>query len=259
MCGAGDTTEGGFPWTEEEKQAVLDVRQALVTKKDIDPSSLKEIELIYITIVSKCRVEKAVENFMTLRKYLEMFEITDLFADQSELAPEWYCYDVAGKDKCGRQILWIAGSNGTPVENETIHMRASVLYMMACYADLYTLRNGVTMAMAFGDRKKVKYGNEKKLGVVYQSLPHRPQAIYITSNSTLSRLAINATIKVVSVVARTKAKILSRIQFMTDQQLEGMFDKEALPDRLGGNKTMPTGEWVKDRLENFPMMDLPAF
>ena len=61
------------PWTEEKKQAVLDVRQALVTKNNIDSSSLNEIELIYIALVSKCRIERAVENFMKLRKDMEMF------------------------------------------------------------------------------------------------------------------------------------------------------------------------------------------
>jgi len=246
-----------FPWTEEERQAVLDVRQALVSEKEIDPSSLNEIELIYITLVSKCRVKKAVENFIKLRKRMEEFDIPDLFTDQSELDSEWYCWDVAGKDKCGRQVNWVSGSSGTPVENEKIHVRAALLYVIACSGDLHTLRNGITLILEM-TREKVKYGNEKKLGAVYQTLPCRPQAICIRSDSIVKRLAINASIKVMAVFAGTKAKILSRIQFVTDKQIEKMLDKEALPERLGGDKRMSTSEYVKDRLENFPLMDLPA-
>lgn len=95
------------------------------------------------------------------------------------------------------------------------------------------------MVIKFNRRKEAqKYGNEKRLVAIYQALPQRPQAIYITSYSTLSRMAINATIKVTSFIARTKAKILSRILFVTDEELEELFDKEELPDRVGGNKRM---------------------
>jgi len=253
-----DNTRDDHPWTEEEKQAVIDVRKILVTDKGLNPSNVSEIELIYITLTCKCRVDEAVKKFMTYNEDLiQKFGVKDVWADQQELVDEYrYNFAMAGMDKEGRQISWITGSRVTEnnKEAECIHIRACLLYMMAVYADLHTLRNGIVMVIEY--KKKKKVGNEKRLQVAYQTMPSRPQAIYIVGTNTIMRVAVNAMIALAAVFA--KSKVIGRIQFASLEKVEEDVAENAVPEKFGVDKKIETSDWVKERLDNFPRMDLPA-
>ena len=41
--------------------------------------------------------------------------------------------------------------------------------------------------------------------------------------------------------------------------MEATFGKANLPEAHGGDKRAPTGQWVDERLANFPKMGLPAY
>jgi len=245
-------------WTEVEKQAVLDVRKILVTDKGLNSSNLSEMELIYITLVSKCRVDEAVKKFMNYHENLILkFGVKDVWADQHELLDEFrHNYDVAGTDRLGRQICWITGARTTEPtdEAECRHVRSCLLYNMAVHADLHTLRNGIVLVI--NTTKKKKVGNEKKLQVAYQTMPSRPAAIYIVGTTPIMRIAINALISFASIFS--KSKVISRIQFATLETVRNGVGENALPENFGSDKKIETCEWVKERLENFPRMDLPA-
>ena len=60
--------DGG--WTDEEKNACLAVRKALITEKGLSPKQVGEIELITITLNSKLRTDEAVTKFMTYHENL---------------------------------------------------------------------------------------------------------------------------------------------------------------------------------------------
>ena len=104
-------------WKEEEKAACLAVRDALIKEKGLMPAQVGEVELITITLNSKCRVDEAVTKFMTYHEQLvKEYGINDVW-DESGLDDQWHRLAVAGKDEGGRQIMWVHGG-GTPVEEE---------------------------------------------------------------------------------------------------------------------------------------------
>jgi len=254
-----DYTRDDHPYTEEEKQAVIDVRKILVTDKGLNPSNVSEIELIFITLTCKCRVDEAVKKFMIYHEDLiQKFEVTNVWADQKELIDEYrYNFAMAGTDKEGRQISWVTGNRLTEnnKEAESIHIRACLLYNMAVVADLHTLRNGICMVIVTNKKKK-KSGNEKRLQVAYQTIPSRPQAIYIVGTNTIMRVAINVLIALASVFSNSK--VIGRVQFASLEKVEEDIAENAIPDKFGGDKKIETHAWVKERLDNFPRMDLPA-
>ena len=106
------------PWTEAEKNAVLEVRKQLITEKGLSPKMVGEIELITITLNAKLRVDEAVQKFMTYHEsLLGEYGIPDVWADSAELEGQWHRLAVAGTDEGNRGIMWIHGG-GTAVEEE---------------------------------------------------------------------------------------------------------------------------------------------
>ena len=70
-------------WTDEERQACLAVRDALIKDKGLTPSQVGEIELVTITLIAKCRVDEAVQKFMTYHEcLLGEYGIDDVWSDQ---------------------------------------------------------------------------------------------------------------------------------------------------------------------------------
>ena len=101
-----------------------------------------------------------------------------------------------------------------------------------------------------------KVGNEKKLQVVWQNFPVRPQHIFILGTSFATRIAVNALIAFASLFA--KNKVISRIQFSDVDAVGRLVGRENLPALHGGATRPLTSEWVAQRLADFPRMGLPV-
>ena len=247
-------------WAPAEVDAVLAVRKRLVEEKALAPHELGEIELITVTLNSKCRVQEAVDKFVTYYEQLVgLYNIADVWADAKVdgMDTQWHRLAVAGRDEGDRQIMWIQGSpEGTPVAEETPCIRAGCHYFFAVHADRTTLRNGISLVINTAGRSS-KVGNEKKLQVAWQNYPTRPQHIYICGTTMVMRVVINALIAFASLFA--KNKVLARIKFAQIRDIERTCGKAALPETLGGDARAPTEEWVRERIAGFPRMDLPEY
>ena len=89
-------------------------------------------------------------------------------------------------------------------------VRAGILYWMSVHSDMVSLRGGCTFVIDSTNAPDRKVGNERKLQKTWQSLPLRPQNLYIVGASFVKRLFINALIKFASVFSNSK--VLARIQ-----------------------------------------------
>lgn len=247
-------------WTAAEIEAVLAVRRALIEENGIPPDQLHEVELIVFTLNSKLRVEDAVNAYLAYReKVIEQFSIHDVWADPSSdgMDAQWHRLAVAGRDEGDRQMMWIT-SGETPACEETPSIRASIWYFFAVHADMQTLRNGISIVVDTRG-KRSNNGNEKKLLVARRSLTSRPQHIYITGTTAMTRVAVNALIAFASLFS--KSKVLSRVQFATLEDIEQTCGprKRWAPEDLGGEERSSIEEWVQTRLESFPRMNLCAY
>jgi len=248
------------PWTRDEVDAVLAVRKALVSKQGLRPEALGEVELITITCNAKFRVDDAVKKYMTYRQQLlDEYKIADVWAapDVDGMDAQWRRLAVAGRDEGDRQIMWVQGGGaGTPVAEETPCIRACCQYFFAVHADTRTLRNGITLVINTGG-KSSKVGNEKKLQVAWQNFPTRPQHVYILGTTTLMRVVINGLIAFASLFA--KNKLVARVRFTDMAHIASTCGAHALPEAHGGDKRLPTKEWVRERLAAFPLMHLSEY
>ena len=283
------------PWSSTEVDAVLAVRKALIETKDLAPVQIGEVELITVTLNSKLRVDEAVTKFMTYRNdLLGEYGIDDVWAEPSVdgMDQQWHRLAVAGRDEADRQIMWVQGTpQGTPIAEERPCIRACcqycaycsslrcqcsarpalprlpmqssltrssslVLAVFAVHADRNTLRNGISLVINTAGRTS-KVGNERKLQVAWQNFPTRPQHIYICGTNMVMRVVINALIAFASLFA--KNKVIARVKFANISDIEKTCGREALPEALGGQTRAPTGEWVRQRLADFPLMHLPEY
>jgi hypothetical protein len=169
--------------------------------------------------------------------------------------------DRSGTDLQNRSIMWImTRPNGTPLDTEKNHARAGIVYFTALHCDLVSLRNGITFVLDTNNNDMAtKRGNESKLQNFYQSIPLRPQRIYITGAGWWKRLLINAAITVASVFS--SSKVLKRIRFAELDEVKTEIADANLPVEYGGNgggirSKEEQIEWVRRRLRSFP--PLPA-
>jgi len=244
-------------WTEEERQACLDVREALIKEKNLPASAVGEVELIVITLNAKLRVDEAVTKFMTYHEsLLGEYGISDVWAAHETLDDQWHRLAVAGQDEGGRSVMWVHGG-GTAVDEETRCIQSCCVYFFAVHADVFTLRNGISLVIDTSNAPKKKVGNERKLQVAWQNYPTRAQGIYILGTNAFTRIAINALIAFASLFA--KNKIIARIRFSDIAELGKKWGTSSLPEIHGGEKRPATGEWVRARLDAFPRMGLPAY
>lgn len=244
-------------WTEEERKVCLEVREKLIKEHGLTPKQVGEVELIAITMCSKLRVDEAVQKFLTYHnQLLGEYGITDVWADPAALDDQWHRLAVAGRDEGSRGIMWVHGG-GTAVEEEGKCIRSCCQYYFAVHADKHTLRNGISLVINTANAPKKKVGNEKKLQVAWQNFPTRAQGIYILGTTTFTRIAVNALIAFASLFA--KNKVIARIRFSDLKELEKKLGVTNMPEAHGGEKRIPTGQWVKERLAAFPMMGLPDY
>jgi hypothetical protein len=153
--------------------------------------------------------------------------------------------------------MWIR-ARPVQVAEEKDSIMAGLIYFTAIHADYKSLREGITFVLDTTENDMVtKVGNENKLQKCYQSMPLRPQRIYILGTNYFKRIAINALLAFISLF--TKEKVIQRIKFADYEDVKSEVTNENLPSYLPGCGTahgLKTNEdlvkWVKRRLENFP-------
>eukprot|EP00040_Diaphanoeca_grandis_P039592 m.259528 g.259528 ORF g.259528 m.259528 type:complete len:265 (-) comp38213_c0_seq1:360-1154(-) len=239
------------PLTEAEITAIEAVNKILME----EPHNLKPEPkaLVACTLIYKLKIERAVEAYVDLMKILTDFGVGDVFGNWEKEIPD-SCfsdyYDSVGTDKAGRQIFWIPGKSGIKPDEETLMMRTATVFFLGMYGDLHSLRNGITMVIDQSHNTK-KYGNEKKMQRSWMAFPNRPQAIYIFGASAIKRLFINGLLKFASLF--TKNKVIDRVKFTTLDFVTEQCGKNNIPESYGGAQRPPTKEWIKQRLEQFPL------
>lgn len=244
-------------WTDEEKDVCLAVRKKLIEEKGLTIEQVGEIELVTITMNAKLRVDEAVEKFMVYHEsLLGEYSIKRVFDDFDALDDQWHRLAVCGHDEGQRGVMWIHGG-GTEIAEETRCIQSCCLYFFAVHADRHTLRNGISLVINTANAPKQKIGNERKLQVAWQNFPTRAQGIYILGTNAFTRIAINAIIAFASLFA--KNKIIARIRFSDVKELTKKWGAVNVPEVHGGDKRPATGAWVKERIAQFPKMDLPAY
>eukprot|EP00729_Bicosta_minor_P025800 gene25800-4457_t len=195
------TLEKGPIFSNEEKAAFADVKKALLAA-DVRSSELNDVALITVTMLSKLVVDKSVDKYKSLLTTIEEYDLTmaqvmdptTMEENTSFLAKS---YAPCGTDNEGRGIMWITGSQ-TQVSEERGCVRAGVLYWMAVHADIHTLREGITFVIDTSNQPDKRVGNERKLQKTWQSMPLRPQSLFIVGAGMVKRIFLTALIKFAS-------------------------------------------------------------
>ena len=249
-------------YTEEELEAIRQVKKQLIEKHEIDPSKIGLKTLALTTIVTKLRVDEAAEKYV---KYLQSTadcgvpNLTDeeaLFMKDVDLEKWIKSYAVCGRDNMGRSVMWIRGNTAFPEEVESYVIRASVMYHVAIHADATSLREGITFVIDTSQRPAKRAKNEAKLQRTWQSMPMRPQAFLIAGASLPLRVIINSLVLVASLF--TKQKILDRIKFVKVDDALQTLSTESAPTYLGGGggNIKDIVQWTRDRIDGFPVPNL---
>lgn len=262
----GPKNSDGTPqivYTEEELEAIRQVMNELMGEKHkIDPSRIGLKTLALTTIVSKLRIDEAADKYA---KYLQMVGecgVPNLRDDEAltmtddEMQNRLETYASCGRDKLGRSVMWIRGSQNFPEEDETEVVKAGILYHTAIHADATSLREGITFVIDTSKRPAKRAKNEAKLQKTWQSMPMRPQALLIAGASLPLRVIINSLILVASLF--TKQKILDRIKFVKVEDALKTLSTESAPTYLGGGggNIKDIVKWTRDRIDGFPAPNL---
>jgi hypothetical protein len=265
------SVEGALHDIAEDCKKIVYLPEELATMREVkkrlqDEDQLTYVNprfLAYLVVVCKNRVDEATDKF---RRYLKaiascgMSNIEsdeDLWADPSveQFLRDYYI--PCGRDFDNRQILWIRSQKAILESEEKTSIRAGILYVIAVHADPFSLREGITFVIDTSNRGTFKQvGNESKLQKINQSMPFRPQAIYIAGASPAMRIVINGLIKIASFF--TKQKILQRIRFVTLEEAMTRVPKKNGPRYLGGSGggIDDVIEWTKRRYFEMPIPDL---
>ena len=266
LSSAGNVEVEELHFTNEERDAFAKVTAILEAEAQankgketqanvIKASDIRPREVAVVTMVSKCRVEKAVEKYKQFLATLSDYDLTmdSLYEDQNtlheKLAHKWTTsYQVCGPDNGGRSIMWIGSSEPTQISEEQTVVHCGILYWMAVHSDMKTLRDGCTFVIDTSKQDSYgKVGNERKLQKTWQALPLRPQNLFIVGASFLKRLFINALIKFASVFSNSK--VLARIQFVEMPTVRDEVPTESMPHELGGKERSSVENYVMARLK----------
>mmetsp|Transcript_2008 Transcript_2008/g.4968 ORF Transcript_2008/g.4968 Transcript_2008/m.4968 type:complete len:275 (+) Transcript_2008:134-958(+) len=246
-------------YTEEELEAMRQVKAKMMEADGIEESRIGLCFLAMTTINCKLRVDEAAKKYAKFLDILSQCGMPDGVDDdlwKPDAAKELNRYKVCGTDHGGCSIFYIKNESkeGLIVDDDRLHAQGCIMYNLAIHADARTLRNGITFVIdTSGNKPKF---NNKKLQKLHQSFPTRPKNIMIMGTSTVSRVIINAAIKLASVF--TKQKILDRIEFVTGEDVLAKMPLESAPTCLGGNAGgyKSVAEWTKERLAKFPVPEL---
>ena len=171
--GAEDETWQAF--TPEEKQACYDVKQALLADPALQADADLDDRFIVVTALTcKMRVDSAVEKYKT---FVEALAVYGLRVAQLDEPAAWdqsvpymnRSYRVCGKDRDGRNVMWISGSKeGIQPKDEALQVRGGVLMWLAIHSSLHPLREGITFVIDTSQTPLKPVGNEKKLQRTWQ-------------------------------------------------------------------------------------------
>lgn len=244
-------------FTVDEHSAIADVTKALLADPEVDGVSVRPREVAIVTMVSKCRVDKAVEKYKqfldVLKEYnltvASLYEDTEVLAEKGIINQFKNSYQVCGEDNGGRGIMWIASKQPAPVDQEQAVVHAGVLYWMAVHSDMKTLRDGCTFVIDTSKQTGKPVGNERKLQKTWQALPLRPQNLFIVGASWIKRIFINSLIKFASVFSNSK--VLARIRFVEMPAVRETVPASSMPHNLGGEERSSVEAWVPMRLGRF--------
>jgi hypothetical protein len=268
-----------MPWTQEELSAFYKTRNMLLSPSfGLTREQLTVRELFLCVVNCKCRPEKAAKKYATWLKALSEFGMSSFSeiysflniepngggdeAGWEKLRPMLTAFAGCGLDNEQRSIMWIV-TRPTLVEEEPYSVRGSMLYFTAIHSDLVSLRNGITFILdtskqgsSFGT---TKIGNEAKLQRFYQSMPLRPQAIYILGTNFVTRTIINTIISIASLF--TSEKVIDRVRFADLDEVKKKIPDGSLPTHVGGGSRLDSNDkvfdWMRDRLRAFhPLPDL---
>mmetsp|Transcript_30806 Transcript_30806/g.44832 ORF Transcript_30806/g.44832 Transcript_30806/m.44832 type:complete len:286 (+) Transcript_30806:115-972(+) len=249
-------------YTEEELQAMRDVRAKLTEEHGIEESRIGSIFLAVTTINCKLRVDETVKKIAKLLGIMAKLGCEDGIDDElwkPAAAHELKPYAPAGKDHNGCRTTWIRGGGKVSKEEERNHCHACIMQHLATHADAKTLRNGISFIIDVSGKdmeKEPKVGNETLIQSFHQAIPQRPQVILIAGTSRVTRAFVNASIKLASLFL--KQKILDRITFVSVEVAKKRLPLKSAPVYVGGNGGGIENyqEWVKGRLEMLQMPDL---
>jgi len=207
-------------YTDEELEAMRQVRTTLLEEHGIEESRISPIFLAIATINGKLKVQETASKLEKLLRIMEDLQCGDGIPQQAwqpDAAHELQPYPPCGKDFNGASTFWIAGGKKVPKEQERHHVHAAIMNFLAIHADPISLRQGVTFCIDVSKAPKgPNMGNEKTLQKFYQAFPQRPQSILIAGTNPFTRVLVNASIKLASLF--TKQKVLDRIQFVSVEQ-----------------------------------------
>lgn len=266
-------TCGESLFTEEEINAFVKTK-ALLLEQGLSLDKISQRDLLITVMNCKLRPESAAEKY---KKWLDAMSVFDInsFTDVWENLPlegdgsrgDWPIinfmvggvYAGCGRDMQNRSVMWIK-TRPVQIEEERNAIRSSVVYFTAIHADLISLRNGITFVLDTTNNDMVqKVGNENKLQRTWQSIPLRPQRIFILGAGYIKRALINAALAIASLF--TKEKVIERIRFAELDEVRKEIADESLPVHVGGQSPIKNEEelvqWVHKRLANFPT--LPEF
>lgn len=262
--------EEAVRWSAEEIEAGREAKRLLEEDEEFD-NLLLDKRALWLTVVNcKFEVKKARDKYKKWTSEMKTnFGIRgfgddgvykggifqDGTGDWTEIAPMFTAYAGCGLDNMNRSIMWIK-TRPTTIEEEQLAIRAGAIYYTAIHADLISMRKGITLVLdTEGNTLQNKIGNESKLQRVYQSIPLRPQKIFILGAGWLKRTLINGIIAFASLF--TKEKVIERVEFCELERVKEGVSDESLPTHRGGQggglkDNMALVEWVKERLARFP-------
>ena len=254
-------------FSNKEKSAIAEVSRLLlksekeggmcISKEDVRPR-----EVAMVTLITKLRVEKAVAKYKQLLDVLKQYglSMSSLYENEelllAKLGDKWAAnYLVAGVDKGGRSAMWLSASEPSKLSEEQTVVHSGIMYWQAVHSDITTLRDGCTFVIDTSKQKVLKkVGNERKLQKTWQSLPLRPQNLFIVGASFLRKIFLNALISFASVFSNSK--VLARIQFVEMDSVKECFDPQELPHELGGHKRPDVSSWIFSRLRAYDGVEI---
>ena len=246
-------------YTDDEVQAMKQVRTKL-EEHGIDKARVCDEFLAVATINCKLRIEETVKKIVKLLAIMTELGCEDGITSnlwKPGAAHELKSFAPVGKCNNGCHAQWIRKGGSVTREEQRNHVHACVMFYLANNRDARTLRNGMIFVFDMTGRDDMatekRQGNEKLIQSFYQALPSRPQSINIVGCSFLLRSFINASIKVASLFI--KQKILARIHFSNMEDVKKHFPEESIPKYAGGEGggIENYGDWIKDRLDDFPL------